>query len=42
MLETLRLAYQHVLDNVIGFPKRLTPESEKELGRRLSQYWNLK
>ncbi len=45
MLETLKLAYQSVLD---GLPQdrdakpRLTIAQEKELGRRLARYWLMK
>lgn len=48
MLETLKLAYQHALDNstrhldgspLIADTKRLSPKQEKELGRRLARYW---
>ncbi len=48
MLETLKWAHQHALDNstvhLDGTPltadtKRLSPKQEKELGRRLGRYW---
>ena len=46
MLETLRMAYRFVLDQCAvmrgGEPTRLNHEDEKELGRRLAQYWELK
>lgn len=45
MLETLKLAYRHGLDNAseeggerIG-ETRLTGKEQKELGRRLAAYW---
>ncbi len=46
MLETLKVAYQHVLDASDhmcgGTPTRLTPEQEYELGYRLALYWGIK
>ncbi len=49
MLETLKLAYQSVLDNgcfttpegtpLPKGPKRLTAAQGRELGRRLARYW---
>ncbi len=54
MLETLKLAYQHVLDTGListgrershrswGMTrKRLSVKRERELGRRLAEYWHL-
>lgn len=41
MLETLAMAYKHVLDNLSasrGNTKRLTNEEEFELGKRLAEY----
>ncbi len=48
MLETIHLAYRHILDNALsgfdtsGRPNRLTYEEQWELGRRLVQYWFIK
>ncbi len=42
MLETLKLAYQHALDQQPqgrDDKPRLTLKQEKELGRRLARYW---
>ncbi len=45
MLATLKLAYQHALDVSAemcgGTKSRLTPDQERELGRRLAQYWSM-
>lgn len=47
MLETLHMAYQFVLDEVARSmsgraPTRLSDSDERELGRRLAQYWSMK
>jgi hypothetical protein len=47
MLETLKLAYLHALDEMHqtwGAPKTdrcLTEKQQRELGRRLAEYWTL-
>lgn len=42
MLQTLHMAYEHALDTQCPpDQRRLTPDGERELGRRLAQYWCL-
>ena len=50
MLATLHLAYRHLLDELPlpdGSPRppeerRLTVDEQRELGRRLAEYWGIK
>ncbi len=45
MLKTLRMAYQHVLDEILppqfNAKRRLTVEQQRDLGRRLATYWSM-